>query len=87
MDRGDDRDLLSSGVFDGCCDHFCNKSLTATATEREANRGRGAIFFCYSDAFSLTGVMFGRDEDNSSVTGNLLRNRTSRTKFTAYNLK
>lgn len=71
MDRGEDRDLLSSGVFDGSHDRLYNKSLMGNDSKRKRDgkkRGRtegGAHF--HSDAFGRTGVMFGRDRDNKIV--------------------
>lgn len=42
MDRGEDRDLLSSGFFDGSHDRLYNKRLIANDSnkKREGERGR-----------------------------------------------
>lgn len=57
MDRGEDRDFLSSGFFDGSHDRLYNKRLIAIDSNRKRERER-----CYfhSNAFSHTGVMFAR---------------------------
>ncbi len=41
MDRGEDRDLLSSGFFDGSHDHLYNKRLIANDSNRKRERERG----------------------------------------------
>lgn len=72
MDRGGDRDLLSSGFFDGGHDHLYNKRMTAndssrkTAMERETVSEQGRYYF-HSNAFSHAGVMFHRPRQDSSV--------------------
>lgn len=38
MDRGEDRDLLSSGFFDGNNDHLHNKRLIANDSSRKRER-------------------------------------------------
>lgn len=39
MDRGEDRDLLSSGFFDGSHDHLYNKRLMANDSNTDRERG------------------------------------------------
>lgn len=72
MDRGEDRDLLSSGVFDGSHHRLYNKRLMANDSKRKRDgkkRGRVGVggFWGVGGAFSCTGVMFGRDRDNKIV--------------------
>lgn len=75
MDRGEERDLLSSGVFDGSHHRLYNKRVMANDSKRKRDGkkwgttervGEGGAHF-HSDAFSRTGVMFGRDGDNKIV--------------------
>lgn len=64
MDRGEHRDLLSSGVFDGSRDRLYNKRLMAGDSSRKRERER----YCFhSDAFSHTGVMFGSPRNTGHV--------------------
>lgn len=74
MDRGEDRDLLSSAVFDGSHDRLHNKRLMANDSKRKRDgkrwrRGRegGGVHF-HSGAFSRTGVMFGRDHKTTRLS-------------------
>lgn len=60
MDRGEDRDLLSSGFFDGSHDCLYNKRLIANDSNKKREGERGERYYFHSDAFSHTGVMFGR---------------------------
>lgn len=71
MDRGEDRDLLSSAFFDGSNDRLYNKR---TDIQQENNRGResdqevgGSDF--HWDAFRYTGVKFARprQQDMSDI--------------------
>lgn len=84
MDRGEDRDLLSSGIFDGSPDHLYNKRLIANDSnrkrDRERGRERGERYYFHSDAFSHTGVMFHRPRQQDSSVIWIPRQTTSQTK-------
>lgn len=95
MDRGEDRDLLSSGIFDGSHDRLYNKRLMANDSSRKRQRERegvgdgetggagwvgGERYYFHSDAFSHTGVMFCRPRQQAQSVMAIPRRTTSQTK-------
>lgn len=88
MDRGEDRDLLSSGFFDGTHDRPYNKRIMANDSRRkrsrESERGRSDFHW---GAFSHTGVMFARPRKQGLSVIWIPRQTTTPTKITAWNLK
>lgn len=69
MNRGEDRDLLSSGFFDGSHDRLYNKRLIANDSnkKREGERGReGGRDITSIQTHSAIQVSCSRDQDNKT---------------------
>lgn len=84
MGRGEDRDLLSSGFFDGNNDRPHNKRLTANDSSRKRE---GGGYQSHSGVLSHTGVMFRRPRNQmhlSSGAGDDSRDSIRASSFTKW---
>lgn len=90
MDRGGDRDLLSSGFFDGSHDHLYNKRLIANDSnkKREWERGReGGRDITSIQTHSAIQVSCSGDQDNKTCLSSEAQTDKFTNKITAWNLK
>lgn len=80
MDRGEDRDLLSSGFFDGSHDRLYNKRLMANDSYRKRERECEGEIFLHSDAFRCIKVSCSANQDNKTSLSSESLQTTSQTK-------